>query len=317
VISTVTQRFVAIDKKVACDAKKIIDDMLLVDVAKQITLLPYLISSSIRPTHKKIPESFLISLGCASLYGWLAYTLYDDFLDDEGDPKTIPIANVSLRELTLLFTSVMSKHSEFLALFKKTMDATDKANMWELTHCRFKVTKTVLQFASIDIPEYGNYKYLAERSMGHALAGTAVLFSLGYRKESPEVKLLLKFFYHYIIARQLDDDAHDFVEDLKKGHINAVGALVLKSLQQTYKADTPLAFSQVVRLAHDVFWREIVTNVSHAILRHVAKARKAIEDNVLIEKKEVFLSILSSVEFSAERALKEHANVMGFLEVYR
>src|SRR5207302_1646631 len=109
------------------------------------------------------------------------------------------------------------------------------------------------------IPDYKNYKQLAQKSLGHGLGPFAVLFSLGYRKNSPEIKNLLLFFTHYLIARQLNDDAHDWEKDLQLGHINAVCALIVKRYQT--KEHLSLPYDQVVPQLQQVFWDEIIEDV--------------------------------------------------------
>ncbi len=56
------------------------------DADKQIILLPWFIAKA---TKLPADEKILQQLATASLWGWMAYTTYDDFLDGEGDKQKL------------------------------------------------------------------------------------------------------------------------------------------------------------------------------------------------------------------------------------
>jgi DNA-directed RNA polymerase subunit beta' len=92
----------------------------------KIILLPYLFYKSIH-TQKKLPDDFFIKLGAANLYGWIAYTIYDDFLDEEGNPQHLPAANICLRELTSIFEKRTPKNPAVVSQTKgEVIEVKDK-----------------------------------------------------------------------------------------------------------------------------------------------------------------------------------------------
>ena len=202
------------------------------DTDHQVGLLPYWSAQSFRIA--PLPDSFLTALGAATLYGWVAYTIYDDFFDDEGELLRLSAANTCLRELTTLFTQRVEEAlpgSGFSLCFHRVMDMVDNATTWELNHCRVGASvftpEGVHALWHMPLPSFDDYEMLAQKSLGHALGPLAVLFASGYTETSPEVGGVLRFFKHYLIARQLNDDMHDWEEDLGRGHLNAVGAHLL------------------------------------------------------------------------------------------
>jgi hypothetical protein len=315
VLEKVGQRFIHFDNATKQETEKVLMKILNADIAKQITLLPYYVAQSIHVERKTIPLPLCVQLGAASVFGWIAYTFYDDFLDDEGVKTTLPIANIALRELTTLFLTTLSKEPSFINLFRTTMDKLEQANYWEVSHCRVVIQDGILQFTKFQIPDYEDYSKLAERSMGHALAPAAILMYVGYGAKSPEVKSLLKFFRYYIIARQLNDDAHDFEEDIKRGHVNAVGSLILATLQKKMKK-IPSDITKLIPKMHELFWKEIVVQICEDILKHIKIARKVIHKNPVITDTTIFEEMLAPVEASATKALEEHAKVTKFLASY-
>lgn len=280
------------------------------DKDKQIVLMPYFFARTIGRRGNKLKHNFLVKLGLANLYGWIAYTIYDDFLDDEGKPELLSVANVCLRELTAIYTQKkinlqFPTSNDFVPFFQQVMDKLDAANTWEVTHCR----------NSAKIPDYKNYSKLAERSLGHALGPVAILFSLGYKASSPETKNLMKFFESYLIARQLNDDAHDWEEDLKRGQINAAGAAVLKKARQKKipfkKTEKGMALFQ------EIFWYEIVVDICDEVINQVKKARGYLAKVSIIKNTSMFEKMLIKVEGAAQKALQEREETISFLKTYR
>jgi hypothetical protein len=315
VLKNVNERFSQFNPALKKEATANLLHILDADIYKQITLLPYYLAQSMHSETQPVPLSLLIKFGSASVFGWIAYTLYDDFLDDEEVITTLPIANIALRELTYLFTTTVFEKKDFIKMFQRIMDKLEQANYWEVRNCRVKITNGIVGFSKYKIPNYGDYSKLAERSMGHAMAPAAILFYLGYDSKSPEVIQLLKFFKLYIIARQLNDDAHDFEQDMRRGHINAVGALLLTAIQKKYNK-IPSNITKVIPLMHELFWNELAVPVCNDILKHIAAARKTINRITIIKDTAIFEKMLAPVEASAATALEEHMNVTKFLASY-
>ncbi len=172
---------------------------------KVIFLLPSLFGQDLKVN---LPESFYIELGKANVLGWIAYTIYDDFLDNEGHPELLSFANYCLRQLTTIFLKVLPNNPQFEKLFAETMNALDASNTWEVLNCRSKTS-----FPQIDLHK------LSQKSMGHALGVFAVLSAAG---REDQIERYQQFFHYYLVAKQLNDDAHDVFADLKKGFFTPV-----------------------------------------------------------------------------------------------
>lgn len=325
VIKRVKQRFSVVDVDLKRQALKQLNKTLKGDKDKQIVLMPFFFKASLGKNGEDVADNLLVQLGTINLYGWIAYGIYDDFLDEEGDPKLLSVANLCLRESTTIFNSILPPKSKFHLFLQQVVDTIDAANTWEVTHCRVNPKNLLTKnLKSLKIPDYNNYSKLAERSLGHALGPIAILFSLGYKASSLEVKNLMKFFKHYLIARQLNDDAHDWEKDLKMGHINAVGAEILKNL----KTEKPrIAQAQGGKLKNkrakkdfyllqEIFWYEVVVNICDEVLKHAQKARDHIKKVSVVNNVAIFEKILVPIEKSALKALKEREETLRFIKSY-
>jgi len=143
-----------------------------------------------------------------------------------------------------------------------------------------------------------------KKSFGHALGPIAILYRLGFAQDSMEFKNVFNFFKYFLIAKQLNDDAHDWKIDLERGFINPVGKEVLMK-------------SKNKKEYQDVFWNEVIVKIAEVILDNVQKAKKCLPNVLLIEEPELMLAILKKPESSAREVLEEHQKAVEFMGEYK
>lgn len=307
---TVKQRWIAFPTEIQDMALPLLQKIM----KKEILLLPYYVQKSLQKG--PMNRARVVQLGAANTYGWLAYTIYDRFLDEEAPiPALISVANIALRELTAMYERILPQNTHFHTLFHQVMDELETANTWEVTHCRLSLKKRVVTKA-YSIPDYEDYHQLAQKSFGHALGPLALFFELGYTMKSAEIKQLMIFFECYLIARQLHDDAHDVVEDLQHGHISAVCAVLLKKYFNRKIIPAGTVLDDSLPQLQELFWRDIIGDVCQEIQTHIGAARKAIAKISIIDKPTLFDNLLSPLEEGARQALKQRNETVEFLETY-
>lgn len=285
--------------------------MLAYDKDKQIVLLPWIIARAFGL--KETNSTTLRNLAVASLWGWMAYTIYDDFLDNEGHPTRLPSAILANRQLLSTLRQTLRENYEFHTEVDEIMNRLDGANAWEVTHCRGRIDEN--RFYIDKLPDYGEYWQLAERSLGHTIAGLGVLYSAGLPGSSPEMNALRDFFFHYLIARQLNDDAHDWEDDLSRCHVNAVGVLVIekwlvagnKSLQQGVDLQKDRQTLQLI------MWESVIDEVCTLIQDHVDAARMALEPFEAQGDTSQLLRLLVPPEKAAKKALDTREQAVKFM----
>lgn len=280
-----------------------VEKLTIKDPLHQITLLPYQTARSFTQPQ----ESTLLckEAGVANLHGWLAYRIYDDLLDDEGNPEDIPIANTSLREVVRLYEKHLPENDHIFLL--KVLDDIESANAWEVTRCKKGTFEQAVK--TTDMPNYGTYDVLYKKSFGHALAPLSVFIASGYSRKAPETKAMLSFFKHYIIARQLNDDAHDWLTDLERGFLNSVSVNVL--------TEVPIRSRNNKTRLQKTFWNTTILTVAEDIRIHVQKARKNLTKINNIVNTEYFESLLTPIELGAQQALTERTRMQEFLRIYK
>jgi hypothetical protein len=307
-------RFAEFDNELRKDLTETRSKILKGDSTGQIILLPYYLEKSLNGN--VVNEDLISRLGVAGLYGWMAYTVYDDFLDNEGDPKLLPAANVCLRELTSIYAKNFSNDEKFMDFFEKIMDRIDSANAWETKNCRMRVEGDRVSILE-KLPDYGKLEKLADRSIGHALGAAAVLYSHTKETESSEMENLMSFFENYIIARQLNDDAHDWEKDLKNGQISPAVVSVLKRYSKSNASKgKELDLKKQLEQLRKIFWYDVIHEICDKALFHVREAEKDLENIKVIKDKAIFKGMLEAVKKSASEAITEQKEMLTFMKEY-
>ncbi|MBI5123307.1 hypothetical protein HZA75_05615 [Candidatus Roizmanbacteria bacterium] len=299
----VLQIFAKQDKSFHAKSKKLVEEIYDKDVGNQIPLMSYYFTQAIKVKKQKLEKELIITLGVGNVLGWIAYTIYDDFFDGEGNPRILPLANLTLRQLVYIFDTFPKKTKPVRELFHSLLNKIDAANAWEIKTCRIKNK-------IYKIPKYNNLEMLANKSIGHALGPLVILLLLDYKRESKEFKTVYSFFKYFLIAKQLNDDGHDWENDLKKGQITPVVALILKKVEEK-------KLTVNAKMLKELFWQEIIVEVCDLIYKYVKKARKALYNNDIIVKPEILENFLEIHKQAADAAMDEHRKITAFLKTYK
>ena len=260
---------------------------------------------------RPVSEVLLARLGLANLYGWAAYTIYDDFLDEEGQPALLPTATVVLRYALQAFQKALPDNPTFQALVQRTFDTIDSANAWEQAHCRFQRQGPRLVVGPL--PDYGDLQVLADRSLGHCLAPLAVLCADGMAAGSAAMRHVETAMRHYLIARQLNDDAHDWQADLEKGHVSYVAARILA--EADIRPGTHL-WSQLLPVARRQFWHGTLPGICQTIREQTALSRHNIAKLPTMRHQNVITGFLDAIEASVDETLAAQDQARRFLRQY-
>ena len=310
VINLAKKRFSALGTEIKNPALEILEKTVAKDADRQIVLLPFWFRQTLRENGKFITDEQITALGLANLYGWIAYTIYDDFFDGEGKIDLLPVANIGLREVTTFYAQILGNNNDNYKTIKKILDNIENSNAWESKYCRGVLIDSKLVIPR-QLPDFKNLRQLADKSLGHALGPVTILMLLNFKHISWQIKEILSFFTHYLIARQLNDDAHDWLEDLRAGRINSVGASILAAMDRK-----TINLQRDERKLQKLFWNDILPHVAENIFKHTKLARLALSHIGVIEKPDLLLNLLARPEAAARQALEEAKKMRDFLSSY-
>lgn len=250
----------------------------------------------------RVSESDVMDLCAAGVLGWIGYSIYDDLMDGHGDPSLLPLANACARAARSRFAEApLSK--AVLETVEGILDKTEAATLWERLHARTHPC------------DYGDLSVLWEKSLGHAI-GPFLITAAASPRDSGSRTAVLEFFRHYLAARQLNDDAHDWADDLREGRVNPVGAMVLD-----LDPESSGAFSLNGRLDPDpslvqTFWDSVLDRAASLIREHAARAREAASRIRVLSNAKFLCDLLVPLERAADAAVSERDRARAFIRGY-
>ena len=114
----------------------------------------------------------------------------------------------------------------------------------------------------------------------------------------------------------MNDDAHDWEEDLRQGRINCVGSYILQHLNTSKKyANKNLLQLVNSQELHTLFWDKLIPRISQKVLEICDEGEAAIMRTPQIIHKELFISMMKGQRKIANEALSQQKEVQQFLQV--
>lgn len=241
----------------------------------------------------------------ANFYTWMAYSIYDDFLDESPNKENLLIANTAYRHALSLYCEVVSERE-----LRKLFQMTDEANYIEVKHMRCKIKNGFIYIRRHSY--YENIDQVAHKSIAHITGPIAMTASMKVTQRQKE--LIEGGLLHYLIARQLNDDVHDWVEDIKRGHISYVVCELLLALDITPgKYELALLVSRMKKY----FWGEGLIHVCGQVLRNIEHARDKFEETELfMDNNSFYEKIIDPIEKAAWVGVVKYAEQKKFISHY-
>ncbi|MEO5646257.1 MAG: hypothetical protein ABIO57_04135 [Candidatus Paceibacterota bacterium] len=264
------------------------------DPSNEIQLLSYWFAEKLI-SQGNISKELIQHLAVINTLGWIGYSIYDHIIDGEDYVSQLPLANICI--LAMVDTLHIICNTEEYAIVKRILDGINEATQWEYAHCR-------IEHGSVPttIPDYADKKILAQKSLGHAIGPILLCHKLGHKEEAI---LIEDFFIQYLIAKQLNDDAHDWHHDIEQGFVNSISAPMIQALQ-----------TLDISMLQEHFWEIHIDNVVHTILEHIRVAREILKKITVISDVTFLDSLLILLEQSADRALVERDKTQHFLREF-
>ena len=315
------ERFQAFSPALREQAKSTIEKTICGNRDKQMSLMAYYTKVSLGKSGENIPDELVADIGLANIFFWTAFIIYDDFWDrdEAADPRLLPIANIFARHYIDFFIA-LPDDKEFRPFFHDLMDKLDGSNAWEIENCRAKIEGNIF-YIPATLPDFGDYENKYRPASGHILSSVAILTQFGKELKTEDWGNIVSYFKHYLIAMQLNDDAHDWEEDLQRGHLSTVVTLLLNDLKKSGWKKQTIDLNTDLPEIRKIFWFTTMPQYIKIALSETATSRKALRAISIIEEPaplERIVSITEDVARQAEREsidsgaiLKEYANTQG------
>ena len=272
------------------------------DTTHEISLLPYFFAQALGGDY---PPERINNLCVANVCGWMAYTIYDNLLDGEGNATQLPLANIAMRESVACFRKALPQHVE--PIIAQAFTTMDQANAWELAHCRFAVNGGHITIH--DLPKYHQRQMLAARSFAHVLAPLALLIQAKASATAQATAALR----HYLIARQLNDDLHDWQKDLRAGRASYVVTALLRAIKVRHGTHK---FSVVLPALQEQFYTTTMAHICRQAISHIQRARQLLAQHYRLPPNNHVYDTFEYIQNAAEQSLALQTQGDDFLRHY-
>lgn len=284
---------------------------------RQMSLITHYFKQALGQKGEIINDDFVIKAGLANIFYWTAFIIYDNFWDEDEKalPKILPAANLYARHYIDFYNSVFPQNPEFKIFFQELMDKLDAANNWETLYCRTKVFNNKFLIPQ-KLPNYRNYELKFYPTAGQILGPVAIMIKLGFRLKSTEVNYLIKYFRYYLIAMQINDDAHDLIEDMERGHLSTVVIMFLKDWQTEYPDKKEIDLINDLEKIQKIFWFKTLKRSSEVTISYTKKSRVALKKLNFLENPKPLEFYIDITERVAKTALTEQQKSLNFLKEF-
>jgi len=260
-----TRTLAALDEPVKTQGLQFLARIETADTTREIAAISQFTMHALKSDG--ISSAKLNTLGEANVHSWIAYTIYDHIIDKEAGTVLLPTANICMRLALAGYRRALPLQHPLQRLITEYFDKVDAISAWEITSCRFTVTDGLIEIRTL--PDYQQYDVLAWRSCIHIL-GPLIVASFTASLLSQDAEHLTTGLRHYLIARQLGDDIHDWREDLVAGRISAVVAFLL--VRQKVQEHSIHSLDTLVPAIQEDFLDVGAVEVSKLILKHTNHA---------------------------------------------
>jgi len=274
---------------------------------EEILLLGRLFAKSLT-AHPAVDDALFKATGLGNLYAWTAYTVFDDFLDDEGRAIQLPAASMALRRSLHYFHSALPGVAEWPAYVEQVFDTIDAANTWELEHGRFAVQDGMVEVSAL--PSFVSARRLYERSLAHCLPTIAILVAAGRPLDDLSTRAVRQAFSYYLAARQLGDDLHDWEEDARRGQINFAVAAIMRDMKL---APGPHRLDELVPRMREQFWDHSFVPLAKIMKHYIQYGRKELDRSALVAPNSPVYTLFAILEASLQHTYQEHTAGHDFL----
>lgn len=297
-------RFKKFDQASRDKAVAVIERTIAGNPDKQMSLMSFYVRQALGRRGSTFKPQDIAALGVANIFFWTAFIIYDDFWDEDeaADPELLPIANLLARDYVDYFGHLLPAKTDFRVFFHTMMDRLDAANTWEMRTCRASVAEGVFEVPDT-LPDYGDFDIKFYPACGHVLGPVAMLVRLGYAVDSMEVRSLVNYFRHYLVAMQLNDDAHDWKEDLARGHISTTVSLLLQEWIKAHPGRRAIHLRDDMPELEQLFWFKVLEPICGQVLLRTARARRALRRLTFLENIVSLERLVAMHEHSAQEAL--------------
>lgn len=232
-------------------SRPVFEGLMQGEMSQVVALLPYWLSDLL-----PLPDEMIHQLGVAHLYGLWYYDIQDKLLDNEINLTALLGSHLALLKMVEIYTSLgvttapCWQRWQEMTLTSANCFAIERQTRFSQLH---ELTPAHLSPWTIT--------FLMDRAAPFCFNTVAQLHLAGIPAHDPLQEALVTALRCFGCARQVADDATDWLEDLRAGHLNYFSARLIQRLfeQDIISSSTDLEIDHLTgyQLTDETLWREI------------------------------------------------------------
>lgn len=224
---------------------------------QMMSLLPFWLSDIV-PT----PPQVVQQLGLAHFYTCWYYHAQDDLLDEETPAATLLGAHLALLKMVEIYEALGLTTSSVWAEFQRLTHTSAETYAVEM-QSRFT---TLTELTPARLTPF-NVAFVGNRVTPFYFNTVAQCYMAGFSLMNPQTAVLTMALRCFMAARQIGDDAGDWLTDLQAGQLNYVAAALIRRLyERRVIADSrELNLERLAgyQVGDEGFWAEIEQTSHH------------------------------------------------------
>ena len=269
---------------------RFIEETFACESSSKIILLPLIFKGLIK-------EDALMKLVTANMCGWIAYTIFDDILDNQIGSELLPIAESLSRRMYDLYFSLLPSQKD-RSFIMEIFDRADESYFLEKKFCHLALINNQISLKNFE--PYNDHDFVRQKSMGCSVNIIIALLLINIPPRNT-----LDFFRKFLSARQLSDDAADWFDDLKSGIQTEPTCMILSTWKKSGKLFVDLDIDKPK--LEVMFWQTIAPQITKQILNITNSARKSLakmKNSDQIKNLGILEEFLHKIEQGAKGAIK-------------
>ncbi len=258
----------------------------------------WFLSSLNKEDQAKIKPSTLKKLMKGQSYLWNALNIYDDILDGSSNAQKLPMANKYFRNYLEIYYR-LKLPNDFYKHFNSLLRDIELANQEEFNQSKLE-TKNNLVKIPLKIPKFPSLEHLSRKSLALSSGPLALLYLVNSPELLERASGSISFFRYALAAKQLSDDAQDWLEDFQSGAITYPVSLIIKLAKES---KIKLNLEKRPEIIYLLF-AKIAPKISLEIKSLCLSARQEAKNINLEKNNQLIIKIIQPLEKAVSKAEK-------------
>lgn len=309
VIKKVTDRFSSAPEQLKQQALGALERVKQLDKHCEIGLAGFYTNLYLNsPLDQKIIEE----LGRVNLLGWLAQTIYDDWVDENTSQHSLALAQIAWRDVGVAINKLCHAQLKLNQWTTKLLDEVDiSTGLENLSKSQIKISTDLALYSDwpTSNPDFNC------KSIGHAIP-MGIVFSLSQNSDDSTLNAIEQMFRNYLNAKQICDDIHDWETDLKSHRLTPVVRLILEQFKLENPAIKSVNPEKDLTILRTLYWKQALPISLQMASDWITQATSWCRNLPWLSKPDFFLANLQRIQTTIQKCRQDFFKTTEFLTTY-